>query len=313
MKNILITGASGFLGASLVKYFDGVGGFNVHAFARSAKNAWRLENISNNVKLYNVNLCDEKSVNMAVDCIGPDYIYHFAAFGAYPYQEDPNKIIETNILGTWNFLKATAKYDYKLFVSAGSSSEYGFKQGPMRESDVLEPNSYYSVSKCSQTLLTQYFARTENKPISIFRLFSVYGPLEEPTRLIPTVIRKCLNNEQINLVSSSVGRDFIYIDDVIEACLQFNNLSEMRGEILNIGTGIQSTIKNIADIVLDITQASSVCNYNASPQRIWDTDIWVGDCSLVKQKIGWSYKTSLQEGLMKTIEWVKNGHNQHTK
>src|SRR6267378_1766196 len=154
-RRILVTGAAGFVGSVLARRLL-ADGQEVHALTKSPNGAWRLKEIEKDLRLHAVDLRDEATLRSAVAKIRPQAIFHLAAHGAYPFQTDPDGIIQSNILGTWNLLKASTDCDYEVFVNTGSSSEYGFKEFAMRETDLLEPNSYYSVAKSAQTLLCQH-------------------------------------------------------------------------------------------------------------------------------------------------------------
>jgi nucleoside-diphosphate-sugar epimerase len=303
-KRILVTGAAGFLGAVLARRLLAEG-HAVHTLFKSATAQWRLAGVERELHQHQVDLRDEAAVRRVVATIRPEVIYHLATHGAYPSQTDADGIIQTNILGTWNLLKALEHTDYEVFVNSGSSSEYGFKEYAMRETDLLEPNSYYSVAKCAQTLLCQHVAKTEDRPITTFRLFSVYGPFEEPSRLIPTLIRRCLAGEDLTLVDPETARDFVYVDDVVEAYLCTEKLSQLHGEIINIGTGLQSPIKDVVELILQHTGASVVCHWGGMPARIWDAKTWVADCTKSTRLLGWRPTTTLSEGLARTIVWAR--------
>ena len=199
MKRVLLTGAAGFVGAVLARRLLREG-HQIHVLLKSSSNTWRIDGLED-LRRHEVDLRDEERLRALAETVRPEVIFHLAAHGAYSYQTDPDGIIQTNFLGTWNLLKATARVDYEVFVNAGSSSEYGFKDFAMRETDLLEPNSYYAVAKCAQTLVCQHFAHAERRPVNTLRLFSAFGPYEEPTRLIPTIVTRCLGNQPLDLVS----------------------------------------------------------------------------------------------------------------
>jgi nucleoside-diphosphate-sugar epimerase len=303
-KRILVTGAAGFVGAVLTRRLL-ADGHTVHTLFKSTTAQWRLAGVERDLRRHQVDLRDEDAVSTVIAAIRPEVIYHLATHGAYPSQADADGIIQTNILGTWNLLKALEHTDYEVFVNSGSSSEYGFKEYAMRETDLLEPNSYYSVAKCAQTLLCQHVAKTESRPITTFRLFSVYGPFEEPSRLIPTLIRRCLAGEDLTLVDPTTARDFVYVDDVVEAYLCTDKLSQLRGEIINIGTGLQSPIKDVVGLILQHTAATVACHWGSMPARIWDAKTWVADCTKSTRLLGWRPTTTLSEGLERTIAWTR--------
>jgi nucleoside-diphosphate-sugar epimerase len=304
-KRILITGAGGFVGAALARRLV-ADGSTVHVVLKGSTARWRLAGVLDHLQAHEVDLSDEEGLRRLIGEVRPEVVYHLAAHGAYPAQSDPDRIIQTNILGTWNLLKALAKTDYQAFVSAGSSSEYGFKQFAMRETDIPEPNSYYAVAKCAQTLLCQHVARTEKRPINVLRIFSAYGPFEEPTRLVPTLIRRCLEGRELHLVPPETARDFVFVDDVVDAFLCVEALSRLQGEVINVGTGVQSTVRDVVDAVLRHTRARVDCRWGAMQPRIWDSAIWVADCTRAKTLLGWRARTSLSDGVEKTVAFLRS-------
>ncbi|MBN1259328.1 MAG: GDP-mannose 4,6-dehydratase [Anaerolineae bacterium] len=303
-KRVLVTGATGFVGAHLVRRLLEAHE-DVHILIRPSSNLWRLQEIETQIKKHSGDLADAEGIHDIVTEIQPQVIYHLATLGAYPFQKDAEAIIRTNIFGAWNLLKACAGIDYEVFVNAGSSSEYGSKRFAMRETDVLEPNSYYAVSKSAQSLLCQHLARSENRPICTLRLFSVYGYYEEPTRLVPTLIRRCLNGQDLSMTSRYTARDFVFVDDVIDAFLQTEALAKAGPAIINVGTGVQHTLEDIVAQILTITGARVGVHWGEMEPRIWDTDTWVADITQSRRLLNWTPKTSLDEGLRLTVAWFK--------
>jgi len=302
-KNVLVTGITGFIGSVLTRRLLQEG-YSVFGFARKSSDFWRIRDIVDHCDIRYVDLCDEKKTEKQVSLIRPDIIYHLAANRASPLITSADSDIFTNIVGTRNLLKSLSKYDYELFVNAGSSSEYGNKDSPMHEENFLEPNSYHSFAKGAQTLLCQCCAVAENRPIITLRLFSVYGPYERTNRLIPSVVRGCLNGTNLNLSDPLVSRDFVYVDDVIDVCLKVDKLSKHTGKIFNIGTGHQTNIQKIVDTVFYLTGKNVSCNWNTDG-RVWDTRKWVASIVNTKFELGWTYKYDILSGLRKTIEWTK--------
>ena len=303
-KRILLTGGAGFVGAVLTRELLR-SGHRVHLILKSDSGRWRIADVLSDVQVHPADLRDEAAVKQVVAETKPEVIYHLATHGAYSSQDDSEAILQVNFYGTWNLLKASAALDYEVFVNTGSSSEYGFKDEAMRESDLLEPNSYYAVAKCGQTLLCQHFARAHKKPINTFRLFSAYGPYEEPSRLVPTLVARTLRGEALDLVPKEVARDFIFVDDVVDAYTRFEPLAQLSGEVINIGTGVQSTIEDVVGAVFAACGKSVECRWGKMPARMWDQRTWVSDCSKSKRLIGFRPRTSLTEGMAKTVRFFE--------
>lgn len=298
----LLTGGAGFVGSRVAQRVasDGV---DVHLLLRPGTDPWRIRELAPLVRTHSADLLDEAAVSRIVAQVNPEAVVHLATYGGYPAQTDADRILRTNILGFWNLLRACEGSRCELVVNAGSSSEYGFKDHPTRETELLEPNSYYAVSKAATTLLGQYVSRAGGLALATLRLYSVYGPYEEPTRLIPTAIRRALANEPLVAVDPETGRDFVFIDDVVRAFTSWDRLRALKGDAINIGSGVQSTVGKALEAVLRLTQSKSKVEWNRMPARIWDAKTWVSDISEARAKLGWSPAVSFEEGLQRTIEW----------
>jgi nucleoside-diphosphate-sugar epimerase len=304
----LITGATGFIGSCLLRRLISTGE-TTHILVRREANLWRIRDLIRKTNVHFSDLSDVKSLTKIVEKIKPDIIYHLSAYGAYSSQDNADLCVKTNILGTWNLLKATSKINYELFVNTGSSSEYGFKKLPMKEQDFLEPASYYAVTKSSQTLLCSYFAKENHKPIVTLRLFSVYGPYEDKGRFVPTLLKALYLHSKMNLVSPNIARDWIYVDDVVDAYLLVNRLNKCGGEVFNIGTGIQKTIREVVESAVETTGEKTIFKWEKMKNRMWDTNYWVADTSKTAKLLKWKPKVDLAQGLLLTWKWLK--HNLH--
>jgi dolichol-phosphate mannosyltransferase len=174
----------------------------------------------------------------------------------------------------------------------------------MRETDLPDPNSHYAVAKVAQTHLCRLTSKVHDLALVTFRLFSVYGPWEEPTRLIPTMIRRARAGLPLEMAHPEIARDFVYIDDVLDAITGFDALMKLRGEVINLGSGVESTLRDVVAAVMSIIPSASAVNWGAMADRKWDTDRWVSDPSRAEQLLGWKAKHDLVEGLKKTSQWM---------
>ena len=304
-KRILVTGATGFVGANLARTLLHYGA-DVHALVRPSSQLWRLEDILPHLYLHTADLLDRQRLQETVEQIRPQIIFHSAASGVSHAQKDRHSILNTNVLGTLNLLETTAQITCERFVYTGGSSEYGIKNTPMKETDMLEPSTFYGMSKAAQTLLCQQFAKEHCLPIVILRLFSVYGYWESAERLVPTVIRAALHNQEIALTAPGYRRDFIFVQDVIAACLLAVKANINSGEIINVGSGQQWANEDVVSIVQTLVPGwKSRVKVGDYAAHRFDTTHWVSDSQKAKQLLGWEPHYTLKQGLEKTISWFR--------
>ncbi|WP_238883211.1 NAD(P)-dependent oxidoreductase [Clostridium sp. YIM B02551] len=312
MNRVLITGASGFVGACLTESLVQEGQ-EVAIVTRNIDNAWRLRKVINNVKIYNLDLCDEDSVKNMINDYKPDKIFNLATYGGYYFQNDTKKILENNIMGTVNLVNACLKLDFKSFINIGSSSEYGTKIDSMTENDILEPINVYGVSKAAATLYCRMIAENEKLPIASVRLFSPYGYYEDKSRLVSSSILSCIRNENPKLASREAVRDFIFIEDALDMMKKVSESENIYGKIYNCGTGKQHSIGDIVETIINISQKNLIPHWGKVEGRKSDTAKWEADMTLVKKELGWSPKFSLEQGIKKSYEWYKENIGLYTE
>ncbi len=303
-KTILVTGATGFIGANLTRCLLEIG-CNVNITVREEANRWRIRDLTGQVREHICDLRIPEQTNKLVGDVKPDVVYHLAAYGSYPtLQQDLNSIVQTNIIGTLNLIKALSRTKCEVLVNSGSSSEYGLKNEPMVETAALEPINHYGVSKAATSLFGQVFARS-GQPIVTLRPFSVYGYYEEPMRLIPTLITSCLRGKDLNITQGEQTRDFVFIEDMVDAYLKASLSKEALGEIINIGSGIQHSVKEVVNNVLELCGNPVTVHWGALPYRNGETSTWLADNSKARQLLAWKPQTDLDTGLRKTIAWFR--------
>jgi nucleoside-diphosphate-sugar epimerase len=300
----MVTGAAGFIGANLCRRLAETGQ-DVHAVIVPGSNLWRLEDVASRLTIHMVDVRDAGATAALVERVRPHIVYHLATYGAYHHQVDSRRVLETNIFGLYNILQPCLGAGCELIVHAGTSSEYGRRREPMRESDPPSPNSWYAVAKTAQTYLCQHIAASEHLPVVVLRPFSVYGPWEQPGRLIPRLMAAVLEGGGIDMVGPDTARDFVYVDDVVDAFLAIESLRGCPGEVFNIGCGVETSLRKLIAIVESAFGTPLDVRWNAMPPRTWDTDHWQADISKAAARLGWRPKTSLTEGLAASLRWFE--------
>lgn len=247
-----------------------------------------------------------QDIKKEVQKFQPDIIFHLAA-----ELHDEKKMAESNVGLTLELLEGSKDIPYRAFVNLGTSSEYGKKNEPIKETDVLRPETLYGLTKANATIACQNFAIRYGKPIITLRPFSVYGIGEPSTRLIPTAIRCCLEKKTMTLGQGV--HDFIYVDDVILAMWMMAGKERERicGEIINLGSGIQTSNQEVVDIV------SRICGKKIKTKRVdrfrdYDTDCWVANIDRALQ-FGWCPRILLEEGIERMVDDYKTKSREHKK
>lgn len=303
MKRAVVTGASGFVGANLARRLL-CEGHEVHLLLRPGHASWRLQTIRGEVQVHEVDLRDAESVRRTISGIRPEWVFHLAAYGAYPHQTDLAQMVATNIAATGQLIEACLATGFEAFVHTGSSSEYGLVDHPPTENEAIDPNSYYACTKAAATHLCRHIARAHNAHLTVLRLYSAYGPYEEPTRLLPTLVQEGSRGRLPPLVNPEIARDFVFVADVCEAyLLAAAQTGVERGTIYNVGTGVQTTLRQIVEMVRHHFAIADEPIWGSMEDRQWDTDVWVADTSKIARDLGWYPRHALAEGFNCTAEW----------
>ena len=308
---ILVTGGTGFVGSCLVRRLAGEG-HEVHMLVRHSSNRWRLADVAGHVTEHYGDLADFEAVDNCVARVRPEVICHLATYGGFAFQQDARAIVEANLLGTMNLLTACEKVGFRLFINTGSSSEYGEKRHAMSEGDLPEPVGVYGVSKVASTLYCRSEAAAKGLPVLTLRLFSPYGPWDDPQRLIPFAAVRLLEGEPPRLSSPASVRDYVYIDDVVDCYLSLiSGTAVAAGDgIYNIGSGRQSSI---GDVVAELERLAGTgvrAVWGERPVARPEPAVWMADISRAREQLGWEPRTGLQDGLAATVEWLR-GNSHH--
>jgi len=300
----LVTGAGGFIGANLCRRLlhDG---HSVHAVVRPAADTWRLATIRSEITLHERDLRDAVGLRATLDSARADWLFHLAAHGAYSWQTETGAIFATNALASAELVEMACARGFEAFVQAGSASEYGFKNHPADESEWIDPNSSYAVSKAAATHYARAAALAHGGHIVTLRLCSAYGLWEEPRRLIPTLAMFGHQGRLPPLVDPETAFDFIFVDDVCEAFVRAACATDLEpGTVFNVGSGVQTTLAELVELARNELAIDEQPCWSTMASRPWNTTLWAVDCTRIHTKLGWWPRWSLAEGFRSVVDWL---------
>lgn len=310
---ILVLGASGFVGANLLRAVLEVRDDVVGTYHNGT--GWRLDGIEP-ARLRHIDITLAEDVVATLSHLQPGTVFNCVAFGAYPFQNDTARIYETNLVATAELLEQIAEHPVKAFVNAGSSSEYGLNGSAPGEAEPLRPNSHYAVSKAGVSHLIHYFGVVRKVPCINLRLYSVYGPYEDSSRLVPNLVEHGLRDRFPPLVSPDIARDFVHTDDVVYAFALaaqglVSNPDRIAGNSYNIGTGRKTTIRDMAALSRTVFGMERAPEFGDMAPRAWDLEDWFADPAAAERDLGWRARISLRDGFERTASWWRDALRQH--
>ncbi|MDO8638531.1 MAG: SDR family NAD(P)-dependent oxidoreductase [Candidatus Daviesbacteria bacterium] len=314
-KKVLITGAGGFIGSHLVEKLLAEGAQVKALVQYNSLGSWDLlediKGIKNNKNLQVV-LGDINDphfcLRLAEDV---DIIFHLAALIDIPYSYvAPRSYFETNVLGTINLLEAALRNRVNRFIHTSTSETYGTAlYTPMDENHPLQAQSPYAASKVGADKAAMSYFLSFNLPVSIIRPFNNFGPRQSARGVIPTIVTQLLsgNIKEVKLGSLDPIRDYTFVKDTAEGFINVALFDKTIGETMNLGVGKGYSIKEIFNLISNLTQIDKKVVTDAQRIRPRNSEVWQLVCSNEKMKklIGWTPQTSLEEGLKTTIEWIK--------
>ena len=297
----LVTGGSGFAGANLVRRLlrDG---HEVHLLLRPEFDPWRLSEVLSECRVHLCDLLDTQGLFATLELVRPEWVFHLAVAGAYPDQADSELIMRANVMGSTYLVEACLKTGVGSYINTGSSSEYGYKDDAPDETEALQPRTAYAVSKAAATQYCTMASLTRGLPGVTLRLYSVYGPWERPTRLIPSLLQHARAGRWPPLAAADSAHDFVFVDDVSDAFVRAAAGNPPPGAVYNIGSGVQTTLAELVRLTGTLLPVPEPPKWGSMPGRAWDTSVWVSNSQRAVAELGWLATTSLEAGLRITLE-----------
>ena len=300
-SKVIIFGGSGFIGSGLVKAL-----LNANCEVTSVSKSTAKKDISNNLfksikHNFDTGPCDQikdRSYDFIINCSG--YIDHS------DFTLNGRNIINNHFLGLMHIVETIKDIKFKKFLHIGSSDEYGQNIEPQVEYQRENPFTPYSFAKTASTHFLQMLHRNIEFPSIVVRPFLVYGPEQKNNRFIPYVIENCLKNNDFQVSAGNQMKDFLYIDDFIEAVFcSLESDNSLNGSIFNIGSGNPVSIMSVVGVIQRICNGGiPVFGSKLIPKK--ENQNLYADINLAKSSLNWAPKINLEEGLLKVIHHIKN-------
>lgn len=311
-KNVLITGAGGFIGSHLVEALY-VAGANVTALVHynalgSIGNLRFLDmDIRNNIKIEAGDITDSFQMNHLSK--GKEVIFHLAALIGIPYSyQAPSAYVNANINGTINLLEATKNNGVSKLLITSTSETYGTAiYEPIDELHPMQGQSPYSATKIGADKMGESYFRSFNLPVCTVRPFNTYGPRQSRRAVIPTIITQALYSKEIHLGSLSPVRDMLFVRDTCLGFMACGAEDKTSGETINLGTGTGFTIGEIANQIQEILGTKKPIIVEEARLRPEKSEVFKLICNAGKAKalLGWESTISLSKGLAEVAKWIQ--------
>lgn len=311
-KQVLVTGAGGFIGSHLVEALVREGA-RVRAFVHyNSRNDWgQLERLRDGaldgVEMVAGDVRDPFFVRTAV--AGCETVFHLAALIPIPYSYlAPQSFVETNVLGTLNVLEACRAEGVARLVHTSTSETYGTaRRVPMDETHPLQAQSPYAASKIGADKLVESYVRSYGMPAVTVRPFNTYGPRQSARAVIPAIAVQALaGRKQIAVGSIEPVRDFCFVQDTVDGFLSAAALDDGAGEVFNVGTGTGTAIGDVGRTIIDLCGNGAALMLDEQRVRPEASEVsrLVCDSSKLQARAGWRPSVPLRDGLERTIEFI---------
>jgi NAD dependent epimerase/dehydratase len=311
-KRVLVTGAGGFIGSHLVDALVELGA-DVTAFVHyNARNDWgmleeRAADHGDRVRVVLGDVTDASSVAAAVQ--EKEIVFHLAALIGIPYSYvAPGSYVNANVRGTLHVMEACRHAPVERVVHTSTSEVYGTAvYSPIDERHPLQAQSPYSASKIGADKIAEAYYCSFGLPVATLRPFNTFGPRQSARAVIPTLITQALTSDRVHLGSLAPVRDLTFVEDTVQAFLRMAEVDDAVGRVIHTGTGRGVTIGELATLVLARVNPDATIVADEERVRPEQSEVMhlVCDPTLAGKVLGWKPRVTLEEGLDRTIAWIR--------
>lgn len=309
-KTALVTGAGGFIGSHLAERLVALGAKTRAMVHYNALGSWGWLDespLAADMEVIAGDVRDRDSVRGALQ--GAECVFNLAALIAIPYSyQAPESYIGTNVIGTLNVVRAARELGTARVVHASTSEVYGTAQYvPIDEKHPLQGQSPYSASKIGADKIAEAFHLSFGVPVVIVRPFNTYGPRQSARAVIPTIVTQCLAGSELKLGNLSPTRDLTYVSDTVAGLLAAAEAPAALGRTLNLGSGTEVSIGALAAGIAAATGSNAAIVRDEERVRPTGSEVerLLSDNRAIRELTGWRPAVALDEGLMRTIEWIR--------
>ncbi len=312
-KRVLVTGADGFIGSHLTERLISLGA-KVKAFVMyNSLNSWGwIDTFSPETKEALDVVCgDIRETDILKQALKDvDIVFHLAALIAIPYSyASPSSYVKTNIEGTLNLLQAGLERGLEKIIHTSTSEVYGTAQYvPIDEKHPLQGQSPYSASKIGADMMAESFYRSFNLPVTTVRPFNTYGPRQSARAVIPTLILQMLAGTTVRIGSLHPIRDFTYVLDTADGFIKAAETDGINGQVINLGANQGISIGGLAEKLtkmLDLKNIIIECEEERIRPARSEVNRLICNNQKAEKLLGWTPSIGLTDGLVKTIEWLR--------
>lgn len=312
-KKVFVTGAGGFIGSHLAEALVRRGA-DVTAMIRygSSANWGNLEfvpgDIRKELRVVAGNVEDSDFIRRSLQ--GQDIVFHLAALIAIPYSYvAPRSYVRTNVEGTLNVLEAVRQLGIARMVHTSTSEVYGTAlREPIDEGHPLQGQSPYSASKIGADKMAESYFLSFNTPVVTLRPFNTFGPRQSARAFIPTVICQALDQPEVRMGALDPQRDMTFVSDTVDGFIAAGTMPGVEGETINLGVGKTDSVGSIAHKILKLMNCEKSIVQDSARMRPGKSEVrkLVSNNSKALDLLRWTPKISLDDGLLKTIEFVRD-------
>ncbi len=305
-KKVLVTGGSGFIGSHLTRRLveEGAQVFVTVKYNSIIDNV-RLVSVWDQIEPLEADMRNTDSLAKIGD-VGPELVYHLAAYNHVGDSfSQVSEAFESNGSGTVNLMEAYDGFDRFVYIS--TSEVYGYQEKvPFRENATPFPLSPYAVGKYAGELYARLKWYSANLPVTVIRPFNAFGPYQSARAIIPETIIKCLRGEELATTEGRQTREFNFVENLVEGFLKAGTIDAAVGEIINIGCGRETQIRDLVTMIHSLTGSESTLKIGALPDRPGEIRRMSADNAKARSLLGWEPRVTLEEGLERTIEWFRS-------